>query len=139
MVALLDHDNQEIVYTVCGVLMNLMSDLEGRIMLKESGGIRSLVEVLQQSGGNDWPLAGMVCKTLWNFSEGVAERNSSAIECFGEQECEVLIAELDDFIGMCCVDGAEESGPSIAEFLPVAQNLFRRIEARSERTYSRAE
>lgn len=71
MVALLDHDNQEIVYTVCGVLMNLMSDLEGRIMLKESGGIRSLVEVLQQSGGNDWPLAGMVCKTLWNFSEGV--------------------------------------------------------------------
>ena len=39
MVALLDSGNREVVYTSCGVLINLMNDPEKRPLLKKEGGI----------------------------------------------------------------------------------------------------
>lgn len=47
LVVLLEHTNREVVYTVCGVLMNLLSDPEYRhVMLKnELAGVDNLIEV----------------------------------------------------------------------------------------------
>ena len=49
MVAMLDSDNRESVYTSCGVLINLMADHEKRIQLKRLGGItKSVLDSLLQ-------------------------------------------------------------------------------------------
>lgn len=45
LVVLLNHETREVVFTVCGVLMNLMGDDEGRAVLRQTDGIASLVEV----------------------------------------------------------------------------------------------
>ena len=39
MVTLLDSGNREFVYTSCGVLINLMADVDRRPMLKREGGV----------------------------------------------------------------------------------------------------
>lgn len=39
MVTLLDSGNREFVYTSCGVLINLMADVDRRPMLKKEGGV----------------------------------------------------------------------------------------------------
>ena len=43
MISLLDSGSHEIVYTACGVLINLMVDPEKRSVLKEEGGIKKYV------------------------------------------------------------------------------------------------
>ena len=40
MVVLLDSGKREVVFTACGVLINLMADEEKRPMLRREGGIR---------------------------------------------------------------------------------------------------
>ncbi len=40
MVTLLDAGNMEIVYTACGVLINMMADEHRRPVLKKEGGIK---------------------------------------------------------------------------------------------------
>jgi hypothetical protein len=42
----------------------------------------------------------MVCKTLWNFSEGYVEHNASVTETFGEQEGEELLAVLREYVDL---------------------------------------
>merc|ERR1712226_1338706 len=64
---LLDDSNREVVFTVCGVLMNLMGDPDCREMMRTIDGVRALIEVLADAGTSDWQLAGMICKTLWNL------------------------------------------------------------------------
>lgn len=43
MISLLDSGNHGIVYTACGVLINLMVDGEKRGVLKDEGGIKKYV------------------------------------------------------------------------------------------------
>lgn len=43
MISLLDSGSHEIVYTACGVLINMMVDCEKRSILKDEGGIKKYV------------------------------------------------------------------------------------------------
>lgn len=45
MVAMLDSDNREVVYTACGVLINLMADDEKRKVLRKQGGVSKWVHL----------------------------------------------------------------------------------------------
>ena len=45
MISLLDSGSHEIVYTSCGVLINMMVDCEKRSVLKEEGGIKKYVKL----------------------------------------------------------------------------------------------
>ena len=45
MISLLDSGSHEIVYTVCGVLINMMVDCDRRSVLKEEGGIKKYVDM----------------------------------------------------------------------------------------------
>ncbi|XP_022081750.1 armadillo repeat-containing protein 2-like isoform X2 [Acanthaster planci] len=136
MVTLLDAQNREVVYTACGVLINLMADDCRRHILKEEGGIKKLIDVLVDFGRLDWQLAGMVCMTLWNYSENI----TSSVDCFGEQETGNLIDKLADFLDE---DTAMETPEDIewdaetrefmrsywrTEFCPVASQLLDRVE-----------
>lgn len=121
-----------IALKVCGVLMNMMGDDEGREVLRLAGGVRSLIDVLVEHGKADWQLAGMVCKTLWNFSEGYVDQRASLSEAFGEQEGEELMAVLHEYTNM-------EDDPSLItdaaryqvwcdEFIDVGEHLLARVQ-----------
>lgn len=135
MVVLLDHENREVVYTVCGVLMNMMGDDEGRGVLKTAGGVRSLIEVLVEDGQSDWQLAGMVCKTLWNFSEGYIEQAVSVSETFGEQEGEELLVVLGKYVDLDADTefGGDQEREQLwrTEFFDVGQHLLNRVQSMS--------
>ena len=134
--------------------MNLLIDDEGRARLLEfdangdaeqeegepddgepRNGVRVLIDVLLDSGNcNDWGLAGMVCKTLWNFSEGVSSHKyASAADCFGVLETEVLTRTLTDFVDE---DGLAHPNELVEaewqhEFATVGTKLLQRINERS--------
>ena len=57
--------------------------------------------MLVSSAQEDWQLAGMVCKTLWNFAGGLVDPRVTAAAAFGDAESEDLAAILTGFLGVC--------------------------------------
>ncbi|XP_019686613.3 armadillo repeat-containing protein 2 isoform X3 [Felis catus] len=94
MIALLDAKHQDICFSACGVLLNLTVDKNKRVILKEGGGIKKLVDCLRHFGPTDWQLACLVCKTLWNFSENITNASS----CFGDEDTNTLLVLLPSFL-----------------------------------------
>jgi hypothetical protein len=45
LVVLLDHTNREVVYTACGILMNMAADPKFRRVISSKAGVDSLMEV----------------------------------------------------------------------------------------------
>ncbi|MGH0149775.1 UNVERIFIED_CONTAM: hypothetical protein FKN15_030620 [Acipenser sinensis] len=102
MVALLDAKNQDVCFSACGVLINLTVDKNKRVILREEGGIKKLIDCLRDFGPTDWQLASLVCKTLWNYSE----KMTCAALSFGEEETKALLHILSTYLGMnalCCL------------------------------------
>ncbi|XP_074253717.1 armadillo repeat-containing protein 2 isoform X2 [Saimiri boliviensis] len=131
MMALLDAQHQDICFSACGVLLNLTVDKDKRVILKEGGGIKKLVDCLRDFGRTDWQLACLVCKTLWNFSENITNASS----CFGNEDTNSLLFLLSSFLDEeLALDGSFD--PDLkkyhklhweTEFKPVAQQLLNRI------------
>ncbi|XP_039093362.1 armadillo repeat-containing protein 2 isoform X2 [Hyaena hyaena] len=96
MIALLDAKHQDICFSACGVLLNLTVDKDKRVILKEGGGIKKLVDCLRHFGPTDWQLACLVCKTLWNFSENITNASS----CFGDEDTNTLLVLLPSFLAI---------------------------------------
>ncbi|XP_006840056.1 PREDICTED: armadillo repeat-containing protein 2 [Chrysochloris asiatica] len=132
MIALLDAKHQDICFSACGVLLNLTVDKDKRVILKDDGGIKKLVDCLKDFGPTDWQLACLICKTLWNFSENITNASS----CFGDEETNTLLVLLSSFLDEdLALDGS--SDPDLrnyhklhweTEFKPVAEQLLNRIQ-----------
>ncbi|KAI5140328.1 armadillo repeat-containing protein 2 [Manis pentadactyla] len=137
MMALLDSKHQDICFSACGVLLNLTVDEDRRVILKEEGGVKKLVECLRDLGPTDWQLASLVCKTLWNLSENLTAASSG----FGDGDTHSLSILLSSFLDEeLALDGS--FGQDLksyhklhweTEFKPVAQQLLSRL--RSRRTF----
>ncbi|XP_042530963.1 armadillo repeat-containing protein 2 [Dipodomys spectabilis] len=133
MIALLDAKHQDICFSACGVLLNLTVDKDKRVILKEGGGIKKLVDCLRDFGPNDWQLACLVCKTLWNFSENITNASS----CFGDEDTNTLLALLSSFLDEeLALDGSSDQDLKNyhkihweTEFKPVAKQLLHRIQS----------
>ncbi|KAI0232595.1 Armadillo repeat-containing protein 2 [Lamellibrachia satsuma] len=133
LVAMLDSDKVEVVFTACGVLINLMADEDKRPTLKKMDGIRKLTDVLRDWGPQDWQLASMVCQTLWNFSGKITSTNA----CFGEKEAHDLSELLLEYLDMDtpgykdCDSAMKQYLHEVwqSDFVPVATQLLNRIES----------
>ncbi|XP_043448001.1 armadillo repeat-containing protein 2 [Prionailurus bengalensis] len=133
MIALLDAKHQDICFSACGVLLNLTVDKSKRVILKEGGGIKKLVDCLRHFGPTDWQLACLVCKTLWNFSENITNASS----CFGDEDTNTLLVLLPSFLDEeLALDGSFDQDLKNyhklqweTEFKPVAQQLLNRIQS----------
>ncbi|XP_045721231.1 armadillo repeat-containing protein 2 [Mirounga angustirostris] len=133
MIALLDAKHQDICFSACGVLLNLTVDKDKRVILKEGGGIKKLVDCLRHFGPTDWQLACLVCKTLWNFSENITNASS----CFGDEDTNTLLVLLPSFLDEeLALDGSFDRDLKNyhklqweTEFKPVAQQLLNRIQS----------
>jgi len=65
---LLDHSNRDVLYSVCGVLMNFTSDQAHLCLLAEADGVSMLIDLLGRALlEGDLPLGTLVCKTLCNL------------------------------------------------------------------------
>ncbi|XP_026582421.1 armadillo repeat-containing protein 2 [Pseudonaja textilis] len=132
MIALLDARHQDVCFSACGVLLNLTVDKSRRSILNEGGGIKKLIDCLRDFGPTDWQLAGLICKTLWNYSENVTSNEP----CFEEDDSNALLVLLMTFLD-------EELAQTYSfdsdlreyhklywetEFKPVAQKLLQRIQ-----------
>ncbi|XP_060046637.1 armadillo repeat-containing protein 2 isoform X2 [Erinaceus europaeus] len=133
MMALLDAKHQDICFSACGVLLNLTVDKDKRVILKEGGGIKKLVDCLRDFGPTDWQLACLVCKTLWNLSENLTNASS----CFGDEDTDTLLILLSSFLDEeLALDGSFDQDLKNyhrlhweTEFKPVARQLLNRIQS----------
>ncbi|XP_056674623.1 armadillo repeat-containing protein 2 isoform X3 [Monodelphis domestica] len=133
MIALLDAKHQDVCFSACGVLLNLTVDKDKRVILKEGGGIKKLVDCLRDFGPTDWQLACLVCKTLWNYSENVTNPSS----CFGDEDTNALLVLLSSFLDEeLALDYSFDRDLRDyhklyweTEFKPVAQQLLKRIQS----------
>eukprot|EP00047_Mylnosiga_fluctuans_P010168 m.14920 g.14920 ORF g.14920 m.14920 type:complete len:838 (-) comp2985_c0_seq2:139-2652(-) len=124
LVLLVANENPEIVWTACGILMNLAADPASRHALQHENSMQLMIDALDKAGlaTQDWQLAGMACKTLWNFFDDPSNMDDPACDALMDLLAELLddatAAELDE-------DSAEERQ---AEFVPVATPLLRRLQ-----------
>ncbi|KAF1556988.1 Armadillo repeat-containing protein 2, partial [Eudyptula minor] len=132
MIALLDAKNQDVCFSACGVLLNLTVDKNKRALLMEEGGIGKLVDCLRDFGPADWQLAGLICKTLWNYSENI----TSAASYFGEDTDTLLVlltSLLDEELALdYSLDRDLRDYNKLyweREFKPVAEKLLDRIQS----------
>ncbi|KAL2306587.1 hypothetical protein Nmel_004516 [Mimus melanotis] len=132
MIPLLDSKNREVCFPACGVLLNLTVDEDKRAFLMEEGGIEKLVDCLQDFGPADWQLSCLICKTLWNYSEGM----TSTASCFGGDTDTLLLlltAFLDEEVELeCSLDRDIKDCQRVyweREFKPVAEKLLDRIQS----------
>ncbi|CAH8654497.1 unnamed protein product [Schistosoma haematobium] len=142
----LDSPRPDIVYSTLGVLINLMTDLDQRPMLRIMGGLSKLIEILRDFAGHDWELAGLTCKTLWNYTEVV---DNSQGEMFDQELMNELLSLLTKFTDAELIEQIHKSLLSNSlvaesdclllwestwsnEFLPFANELIYRLSNASQ-------
>ncbi|KAF6775972.1 hypothetical protein AHF37_07393 [Paragonimus kellicotti] len=137
----LDSARPELVYSTLGVLINLMTDADQRPHFKELGGLPKLVEALSDFAGHDWQLAGLACKTLWNYTESSTEPLSNLIPTETLNDLYNLLSELTDeelvsIMHQSILRNDPSSEPDSvelwraawsSEFLPVASEFLSRL------------
>ncbi|KAA3681642.1 uncharacterized protein DEA37_0005679 [Paragonimus westermani] len=137
----LDSARPELVYSTLGVLINLMTDADQRPHFKQLGGLPKLLEALSDFAGHDWQLAGLACKTLWNYTESSTEPLSDLIPTEILNELYKLLSELIDEEHVSIMhqnflanDPSSESdnvelwrAAWSSEFLPVAYEFLSRL------------
>ncbi|XP_021923025.1 armadillo repeat-containing protein 2 isoform X2 [Zootermopsis nevadensis] len=132
----LNWDDQELLCTTIGILVNMMADWDKRIALKEGHGIERLTSVLNKFGEGDWQLATLICQTLWNY----CTESTNLHAALGIDETNHLLAILVDFLDeerlFGVVEGTEVNEALAAsghyqmweEFAGVATNLLEKME-----------
>ncbi|KER33051.1 hypothetical protein T265_00955 [Opisthorchis viverrini] len=137
----LDSAQPELVYSTLGVLINMMADIDQRSSFRQLGGLARLVAALRDFAGHDWQLAGLACKTLWNYTESPTQPISELIDVGTMQELYHLLTEFTDEIVVSRIHQsfllddptAEPDSVEIwhaawsSEFLPVANELADRL------------
>lgn len=92
----LQSDDQELVESCCGVLVNLLGDWERRAPFKEQKGISLLIDIFQKSAAEEnWLLAGISCQAFWNFLID----SSNICDTLGDSETEILSGLLAEYLG----------------------------------------
>ncbi|CAH8872287.1 unnamed protein product [Trichobilharzia szidati] len=141
LIQALDSSRPDLVYSTLGVLINLMTDIEQRPMLRTLEGLPRLLEILRDFAGHDWQLAGLSCKALWNYTELVGESFRELFDPEIMNELFSLLTEFTDTNIVTRIHNALLSDSLITEsdcltlweaawsteFLPVAKDLLHRL------------
>ncbi|CAG0891538.1 unnamed protein product [Cyprideis torosa] len=132
LIGMLDWRERSVVYSVCGVLVNMMTDEDRRKTLKDMHGLLKLYSVLRDMGCHDWLLSSVICQVFWNACAGIEDPASY----FGEQLCNELSIILEDYLDEETAFGSrkEENGElsemhtAWDQFCLVAAQLLDRID-----------
>ncbi|XP_047128988.1 armadillo repeat-containing protein 2 isoform X1 [Hydra vulgaris] len=89
---LLDSSNQELLFSVCGLLVNMVVDK--RFILKQQNVIPKLIDLLRNLSENDWCLAALICQIFCNYTDELTN-----IEFFfNQEESDDIVTILNEFI-----------------------------------------
>ncbi|XP_076801568.1 armadillo repeat-containing protein 2-like [Clavelina lepadiformis] len=68
MVTLLDSGDRIVVYSACGVLVNISTDKDKRSGPISEDAVSKLTDVLRDFAPTEWRIGGVACQVLWNLS-----------------------------------------------------------------------
>lgn len=130
MVTLLDSKTWQIVYSACGVLINVSSKPSNRKCLIGEDIINKLVDVLKHFAPGKWHVCGVACQLLWNLCD-TNELNSDEADSILQVLHEYLKENASIHL-LACSEYDEEFIQCIADcwktdFYPVAIRLYRKI------------
>lgn len=77
MVTLLDSHNAHVVYSACGVLINMSTNPANRAPLITEGIVGKLLDILKELAPLEWRIGGVVCQLLWNMCDEIATNSTS--------------------------------------------------------------
>ena len=119
LVILIDHANIDIVFAVCGVLVNLASDSGGvhLALMRDSGAIEKLLDLLERSSVS---LALIILKIFHNIC-----LNVSTDSVFSEDEIDHMDSLLTDILtqGYDSEEMSEQDLTMVGDMVDVAQQL----------------
>ncbi|XP_078734420.1 armadillo repeat-containing protein 2 [Lampetra fluviatilis] len=147
LLELLSEGSQDVCYSAGGVLLNMSStDDGGAGRLLQLGAMERLLSCLHRYCRADWQLGGLLCKVLWNFSQGPAATGASGKGGgLDPSDTTRLLATLhlllDERTALVSapLDGGE-TGETVqgyhrqlweAEFVPVARRLQKRVQSQA--------
>ncbi|GFR40002.1 hypothetical protein Agub_g537 [Astrephomene gubernaculifera] len=119
LVLLLDHSHPEVLYSVCGTLINFTMDAARRHVLGALGGTARLVEVLSRTvaqgelGERDEAIVEVVCKALFNVAS--ADDGAESTTASGSSGSSAG--------GAACSGGSSFTHEEVAEVLSVVEAL----------------
>lgn len=116
MIMLLDHGNPEVVYSVCGVLMNMVADSNLKDVLSRMDGVNRLIKVVVRSGVTDVSLSVIACRALFNYCLDAEQ------EPLDETQAEELFAVLQQMLRSNEEEGVDH--PQWPELDEVANKLL---------------
>ncbi|CAF1127979.1 unnamed protein product, partial [Didymodactylos carnosus] len=124
-----ESDNIELLYAVIGVIINLTVDEDKRSCLKINNGLQSLISIFECSVNQDWQLASLVCKALWNYCD-----NENKVLWFNNDELVKLFTIFNETLREDLLFATEEEELDKIyydlykeEYYPVASRLYRRL------------
>jgi hypothetical protein len=141
-VLLLEHNNRDIVLSVCGVLINLAACKEGKQLLRrrDLGGFGKLLGAVRDAGMNDLEMSTLSCKVMHNACLNGA--NVASREDLGDDNIERIYTSLEELIDVAedIIEDVDEDGAASEgydsdsddlaaerEFLEVASGLLRTL------------
>ncbi|RHY22785.1 hypothetical protein DYB32_009396 [Aphanomyces invadans] len=134
-VMLLDHANRDVVFTVCGVLMNTALDQRTRgrlhaISIPISDSDTSIVDtrdllvgLFRHAGLKDLAMSTMVCKVLFNLVLSAQSKTSSEVAYVDTPTGRLLLSTLEELVD-AIADSVTEAE---VEFASVAHALMRSL------------
>lgn len=122
----LQSNDYELIGTLCGVLVNLLTDWERRTQFKELKGPEHLRKILEKATSkSDWILSRIVCQGLWNFLIDT----SNIPAALGESETDYIQGDLADYLDEEKLFKSTQPDESWEDFATVATDLLERIES----------
>ncbi|XP_053676158.1 armadillo repeat-containing protein 2 [Anopheles nili] len=121
----LTSNNDELMVTCCGVLINVLGDGSSRTPFREMEGPVILESILQRGVRNrDWIMAGIACQAIWNYLIDTADIFKTLDHVEIDLMCANLAEGLDEENLFC----GKEPDNFWEDFAPVATDLLERLQ-----------
>ncbi|XP_049541239.1 armadillo repeat-containing protein 2 isoform X2 [Anopheles darlingi] len=90
-------NDDELIVTACGVLVNVLGDLTRRVLFQEIDGPLMLRHILHRGvTKRDWIMAGITCQAIWNYLIDAGDILQALSQVSIDYICEDLAEALDE-------------------------------------------
>ncbi|XP_050092586.1 armadillo repeat-containing protein 2-like [Anopheles aquasalis] len=118
-------NDDELIVTACGVLVNVLGDWTRRVPFQELDGPLMLRQILHRGvTKRDWIMAGITCQAIWNYLIDAGDILQTLSQASIDYICEDLAETLDEET----LFNGNKPDAFWEEFAPVAADLLERLQ-----------
>ncbi|XP_035791044.1 armadillo repeat-containing protein 2-like isoform X1 [Anopheles albimanus] len=118
-------NDDELIVTACGVLVNVLGDWTRRVSFQEIDGPLMLRQILHRGvTKRDWIMAGITCQAIWNYLIDAGDILQTLSQETIDYICEDLAEALDEEI----LFNGNKPDAFWEDFAPVATDLLERLQ-----------